>query len=162
MTSRACGEAAFRTTAPSHVRVETGPGWVIPIQTAITGDDPRTSEPGDRSRVYYLDRGDCFDAGPAYDERSDVTVLDCDEPHDSEVVWADSFSTYGSEGDEAVREARDEVDDECRDRFDAYADRTRAGSALKLRAYLSGGVTKIRSLGTNGRSWAVACVAWSG
>ena len=135
--------------------------WVT-IQTEVTGKSPwGTTEPGDRSRVYFLDRGECFDAGPAYDERSDVTVLDCDEPHDSEVVRSDTFSTYGSEGDEAVREARDEAEDGCRDEFDAYVDRLPAGSDAELRVYLSGGVSKVRDLGTDEEEWYVGCVAWS-
>ncbi|RYC10402.1 hypothetical protein [Nocardioides zhouii] len=110
--------------------------WVT-IQTEITGENPLGhTEPGERSRVYHLDRGDCFDAGPAYDERSDVTVLDCDEPHDSEVVWSD--------------------------KFDAYVDLLPAGSDVELRAYLDGGISKMRDFGADEEKWTVACVAWSG
>ena len=46
------------------------------MTTLVTGDNPATSEPGDTSRVYHLDKGDCFDAGPALDRHGEVTVVD--------------------------------------------------------------------------------------
>lgn len=137
-----------------------GLGWIA-VETAVTGDNPTTTEPGDSSRVAFLDRGDCFDAGPTFDEDVDVTVLGCDGSHDSEVVWTDSFDTYGSEGDAAVAEARDEADDECRDRFAAYLADLPAGADVELRPYLGDGSHHVRDHGTDGRSWTVACVAWS-
>ena len=133
---------------------------VIPVTTLVTGDNPTTSEPGDRSRVAYLDAGDCFHAGPTFDEEAEeteVTVLDCAEPHDSEVVWSDSFSTYGSEGEDAISEAREEAEDECRDRFEEYAAQH---DGVRPRWYLGGGTHRMRDLGTDGRKWEVACVAW--
>ena len=134
---------------------------VVPVTTLVTGDNPTTTEPGDVERVHQLDRGDCFDVGPTYDASQDVTVLDCTEPHDSEVVWTDNFSTYGSEGDDAVREAVDEAEDECRERFEAYVDELPAGSGVELRPYLDGGHTRMRDMGTDETRWQVACVAWS-
>jgi hypothetical protein len=134
---------------------------VIPITTLVTGDNPTTSEPGDRSRVYLLDEGDCFDAGPTSDAGEDVTVLDCAGSHDSEVVWSGNFSTYGSEGDDALREAETEGETECRERFDVYDDALPPGSGVELRTYLDGGIGRMRDMGTDETRWTVACVAWS-
>lgn len=134
--------------------------WVI-VQSERTGENPLGStSAGDRSRVAFLDAGDCFHAGPTFDEEAEeteVTVLDCAEPHDSEVVWSDSFSTYGSEGEDAVSEAREEAEDECRDRFEEYAARH---EGVRPRWYLAGGTHRTRDLGTDERKWEVACVAW--
>ena len=134
---------------------------VIAIQTMITGDDPRTSDPGDRSRIYYLDPGDCFDGGPVIDAGVDVTVIDCDDPHDSVVVSIEHFSTYGSEGEDAVREAKDEAVDECHDDLAEYVDQLPAGSDVGTRRYLDGGRTSVRDRGADQERWTVACVAWS-
>ena len=134
--------------------------WIA-IETAITGDDPRTSDPGDRSRVYYLDPGDCFDGGPVIDASVDVTVLDCGETHDSEVVSIEHFSTYGSEGEDAVREAEDEAVDECREDLEEYVDQLPAGSEVETRRYLDGGRTSFRDRGADQERWTVACVVWS-
>ena len=132
------------------------------VATEVSGENPISStEEGSRSRVHQLDTGDCFDVGPTYDASQDVTVLDCDEPHDSEVVWTGTFSTYGSDGDEAAREAVDEAEGECRERFEAYVDALPADSGVELRPYLDGGRERIRDLGTDETRWQVACVAWS-
>jgi len=111
--------------------------------------------------VAYLSMDDCFQAGATVDEESEVTVIDCDEPHDSEVVWTDNFCTYGSEGEEAVREARNEAEEECRDRFEAYVRTLPPGVEVELRPYLDGSITKTRDFGTDEEEWSVACVAWS-
>jgi len=134
---------------------------VIAIQTVVTGDNPTTTEPGDTSRVYYMDRGDCFDGGPNIDASVDEEVLDCDESHDSEVVSIEFFSTYGSEGDEALAEAYDEAEDECREAMQAYVDRLPANSGVEARRYLDGGRTVRRDMGADEERWTVACVAWS-
>ena len=134
---------------------------IIPIQTAITGDDPRTSDPGDRTRVYHLDKGNCFDGGTTFERDAEVTVLDCDEPHDSEVVRIESFHTYGSEGADAEAEAEDEARDECSDEMAEYVDALPAGTAVETRLYRNGGRTSMRDGGADDTRWTVACVAWS-
>ena len=73
----------------------------------------------------------------------------------------DNFSTYGSDGDEAAREAVDEAEGVCRDRFEAYVDALPADSGVELRPYLDGGRNRWRDLGTDETRWQVACVAWS-
>ena len=142
--------------------VAIGLAGFVAVATEVTGENPISStEVGDRSRVHQLDTGDCFDVGPTYDASQDVTVLDCEEPHDSEVVWTDNFSTYGSDGDEAAREAVDEAEGVCRERFEAYVDALPADSGVELRPYLDGGIDRMRDLGTDETRWQVACVAWS-
>ena len=133
----------------------------IGIETLVTGDNPTTTDPGDTSRVYYMDTGDCFDAGPLFDRHADVTVLDCSESHDSEIVDLEFFDTYGSEGAEAEEEAADESADECRDAFDEYAAGLRPDSSIEARLYLDDGRTSFRDRGADQTKWTVACVVWS-
>jgi hypothetical protein len=134
---------------------------VVPVTTLVTGDNPATSEPGDTSRVYHLDKGDCFDAGPALERHGEVTVVDCDDPHDSVVVRVEDFSTYGSEGDEARREADDEAADECRDALEEYVDSLAAGNDVESRLYLDPGHDPLKDRALDETEWTVACVAWS-
>ena len=136
--------------------------WVV-VQTEVTGTNPLLADEGDRSRVYYLDRGHCFSAGPSVDRHAEVTVLACDgEAHDSEVVKTESFSTYGSQGAESEREAVEEAEDECREPFAEYVAALDADSTVELRRYLSPGRNALRGRGLDEVRWEVACVAWSG
>ena len=132
----------------------------IALETAITGDNPTTSDPGDRMRVYYLDKGDCFDAGPTLDRHGEVTVLDCGDAHDSEVVRIEHFSTFGSEGAEAEEEADREARDECRDELEAYVDQLPAAVQTEPRLYRDNGSINYRDRGMDQVRWTVACVAW--
>ena len=115
-------------------------GFVV-VATEVSGENPVSStEVGDRSRVHQLDTGDCFDVGPTYDASQDVTVLDCDEPHDSEVVWTDNFSTYGSDGSEAGPRGGGRGRRACAASTSRRTStRCRRTRALQLRAYLDGG-----------------------
>lgn len=136
--------------------------WVM-VQTAITGENPLAGRngPGREARAWVLDAGDCFDEGPDFDASVHVEVVDCADPHDSEIVRVESFSTYGSEGDDAVDEALDEAEDECREPFAAYVDTLAEGSGVRLRMYLSDGDPPLRGNPLDETRWEVACVAWS-
>ena len=83
---------------------------------------------GGQGNVFSLRVGQCFDdPNVAAAEITDVVIVDCDSPHDSEVYAA--FDLAGS-----VYPGADEVFDAaqlgCVDRFSAYVGETLAGSEL--------------------------------
>ena len=128
------------------------------IETAITGDNPTTYDPGEIARVYNLDPGDCFDAGPRLERNEEVTVVGCGDSHDSELITVEHFSQYGDHDfDAAVAEAQEE----CADDFEEYVVELGHAGDVELRLYHpDSGRRPIRS-GFGERRWTVACVAWS-
>ena len=130
----------------------------IVIETAITGDNPTTTEPGDSQRVYNLDTHDCFDAGPLVERNEEVTVVDCGDSHDSELITIEHFSQYGDHDlDEAVAEARDE----CADHFDEYVAELGHAGDVELRLYHPDTGRHPVKGAFGERRWTVGCVAWS-
>ena len=128
------------------------------IETAITGDNPLTTEPGDSQRVYNLDPGDCFDAGPRVERNEEVTVLDCGESHDSELITVEHFSQYGDHDlDDAVAEAADE----CADDLEEYVVELGHAGDVELRLYHPDRGRHPVNGRFGERRWTVACVAWS-
>ena len=128
------------------------------VETAITGDNPMTTERGDSARVYNMDPGDCFDAGPLVERNEEVAVVDCDDSHDSELITTEHFSQYGDHDfDAAVAEAQDE----CADDFEEYVVELGHEGDVELRLYHPDrGRMPVRAR-FGERRWTVACVAWS-
>lgn len=128
------------------------------IETAITGDNPTTYDPGESARVYNLDNRDCFDAGPLVERNEEVTVVDCDDPHDSVLITIEHFSQYGDpDFDEAVAEAHDE----CTDDFEEYVAELGHAGDVELRLYHPDTGRHPVKGAFGERRWTVGCVAWS-
>lgn len=75
---------------------------------------------GEAVLVAELRVGDCFDDSEFQSEASevgDLTVVDCDEPHDAEVFLAVEITGDEFPGDESVEAA---ADDNCSGAFEPY------------------------------------------
>jgi hypothetical protein len=75
--------------------------------------------------------GDCLGEGADASELSRVTILPCDEPHDSEAYFA-----FDLEGDEFPDEATIETEAErCQDEFEKFTGIPAGESTLEITYY---------------------------
>ena len=135
-------------------------GWSV-AKEAITGEAPSYGQQaGDSAAPWLMGAGDCFDDGPAFTPDSEVTLVSCDDPHDSEVLSTPQLDTVGTW---TIEEVRAEGYEKCADDFEEYVAALPADADVVLRLYHPdegrGAVGKGRSLDL--RFWDVACVAWS-
>ncbi|MDT0323210.1 DUF4190 domain-containing protein [Streptomyces millisiae] len=66
------------------------------VEAARSG--PSAEDPGRETSVFDLAVGDCFSAGAGLDSVTDVTVLSCAAPHESEMFAAFDVDQYGDFG----------------------------------------------------------------
>ena len=72
-----------------------------------------------QGNVFSLKVGDCFNGGSAGDTVSDVSIVDCAQPHSSEVYSVFDYPNAPSDypGDDAIQSA---ANDRCATDFQAY------------------------------------------
>ena len=67
--------------------------------------------------VLKLEVGTCFDDPETFEQVEDVPVVDCDEPHDNEVIGNQDLTGDGYPGQEQVENRATQI---CYDKFSEY------------------------------------------
>ncbi len=81
------------------------------------GDDGQVVEQNDSADVFSIRVGDCLNDASAGDEVTEVPLVPCSEPHDSEVYASIIMTGDAFPGNDAVIA---EADDACFERFEEF------------------------------------------
>jgi hypothetical protein len=101
-----------------------------PTATETPNESPAESSLGDDMQsVFDLEVGDCYDL-PSGDVVEEVQVVDCDEPHDQEVIALVQHPAGPDEAFPGGEEIGDFADDECIAEFERYVGVSYADSEL--------------------------------
>lgn len=95
-------------------------------------DSPSDSSAGDSTDIFTVSVGDCVNAGNSTGEVSEVPVVACSEPHDSEAYASVLMEDGEFPGDEAVSQR---AGDECTAAFAGFVGLDFAASELDFAFY---------------------------
>lgn len=95
-------------------------------------DSPSDSSAGDSTDIFTVSVGDCVNAGNSTGEVSEVPVVACSEPHDSEAYASVLMEDGEFPSDEAVNQRGD---DECTAAFAGFVGLDYAASELDFAFY---------------------------
>lgn len=102
------------------------------IQSLAPTGSPSDSSAGDSTDIFTVSVGDCVNDGSSTGEISEVPVVSCSEPHDSEAYASVLMEDGEFPGDEAVSQRGDE---ECTAEFAGFVGLDYETSALDFAFY---------------------------
>ncbi|MGY6497404.1 MAG: septum formation family protein [Microcella sp.] len=121
MTSRArlrrAGLLAIATAAAISLAGCSLLGSAFGGDTTARDDDGQVVEQNDAADVFTIRVGDCLNDASAGDEVTEVPLVPCSEPHDSEVFASIIMTGDAFPGNDAVIA---EADDACFERFEEF------------------------------------------